>query len=158
MSSETWTKPGPAIWVSDSLIARSILDSVDVTIVYARIPSSRIRSRSRVDRAEADERDARRLHGRERPCIALESAVRTRAWRRAASRARSRSATSPAYSCRCARQSRARRRRLVLPREPSERAERDRVVAAEDERQRVLLEREADEPRDRPHAALISGR
>ena len=36
----------------------------------------------------------------------------------------------------------------ACPGEAAERAERDRVVAAEDERQRVLIEREADEPCD----------
>ena len=75
MSSETWTKPGPAICVSDSRIARSIPIRSMSLIVYALIPSSRIRSRSRAStRAEADERDALRLDRRERPRVARRSA------------------------------------------------------------------------------------
>ncbi len=55
----------------------------------------------RVDRAEADERHARRLDGGQRPGIALRSGrPRSRALLRAASRGRCRSATSRVCSCR----------------------------------------------------------
>ena len=39
-------------------------------------------------------------------------------------------------------------------REPAERAHRDRVIAAEHERQRALVEREPDEPRDSAAGSL----
>ena len=147
MSNETWTKPGPAMCESDSRIARSIPIRSMSLIVYALIPSSRIRSRSwasterRPTSATRDGSTAGSVQA-----SPLEAAVRE-------------------AERRCERHSVdvAARRRLgrvhvgvgVDPEhaadapgacEAAERPHRDRVVAAEHERQRALLERQADEP------------
>ena len=150
MSSETCTKPGPAMCVSDSRIARSIPIRSMSLIVYALIPSSRIRSRSRASTdAQSDERDAVRIDRRQRPVLALEAA-------RPSSPIAAASGipctlplgeVSGVFRSPCA----SIQRTPPTPRaarEPAERSERDRVVAAEHERQRALLEREPDEPGD----------
>ena len=59
MSSETCTKPGPAMCVSDSRIARSIPIRSMSLIVYALIPSSRIWTTRRVVEVDVDSTNCR---------------------------------------------------------------------------------------------------
>ena len=113
------------------------------------MPSSRIRSLSRRSSdAKADEGDASRIHRRQGPHVAREASVRE------AERGGERHSVhvagggglgcvqvavgvDPEHPADAARAC-----------QPAERAEGDRVVAAEHERERVLLQREPDEPRD----------
>ena len=145
---------GPAMCVSDSRIARSIPIRSMSLIVYALIPSSRIRSRSRGSsrrRPTSATRSARRPAA---SSVALEAPVREPdrrgqrhpvhvPGRRGLGRVQVAVRVDPEHAAEPARL-----------REPAERADRDRVVAAEDERQRTLLQREADEPRDPPAGRL----
>ena len=150
MSSETCTKPGPATCVSDSRIARSIPIRSMSLIVYALIPSSRIRSRSRaVDRAQADERDAvaDRRAGSVQRSLSKRPSVSPIAAASGIPCTLPLGEVSGVFRSPCA-SIQSTPPTPVRAREAAERAERDRVVAAEHERHRALLERPADEPRD----------
>ena len=138
-SSETWTKFGPATRSSASRIARSTPIRSISLIVKTRTPASRRSWRSPSSSSRTpSERDALRIDGRERPGVARER-VAAEPERRAqrhpvhvAARARLRRVDVAS-----ARRSRARRPAPCARRKPAERAERDRVVAAEDERRRA---------------------
>ena len=101
-----------------------------------------------VERPQADERDAARVDRRQRPHVAREAAVRET--ERGGER-------HPVHVAGGGGLGRVQVAVRVEPehaadaagaREPAERSQRDGVVAAEHERQRVLLERERDEPGD----------
>ena len=148
MSNETWTKPGPAMCESDSLIARSIPIRSMSLIVYALIPSSRIRSRSRAS-TERSPTSATRAGS---TAGSVQASLSKRPSAKPSAAASGIPWTLPLGDVSGVFMSRVRvdpehAADAVGPREAAERADRDRVVAAEDERQGALLERQADESR-----------
>ena len=160
MSRLTWTKPGPVDLRSSDSRDR-VLDPEPVDVAHrehGRVQLAEQRALAVVERADADERDPARVDRRDRHSRRRRTpARRGPSPPRAPSRGRSRSGSSRAGSGRRARRSRARRPGRRPRGEPAERAERDRVVAAEDERQpaprRCAV---ATRSATRPQAARIS--
>ena len=138
MSRETWTNPGPEIRSSDSRTARSTPTRSISLIVKTRTPASRSSRRSPSSScARADERDPLRIDRGERPGLALEAGP---------GEAERGGERHPVHV-----PARARRRGIdvrvrvdpehaadsVHGREPAQRSQRDRVIAAENERERT---------------------
>ena len=159
-SSDTCTKPGPAMWESDSRIARSIPIRSMSLIVYARIPRSRMRWRSpsSSDR-RADQRHPVRIDGREGPAVLEELAADRRARPRGGMPCTFPLGESLWRVDVAVRVDPADAAGHRTAREPAQRAHRDGVVAAENERDaRPRRPPARDKVDTRAQAALISGR
>ena len=160
MSSETWTNPPPAIRSSASRIARSMPMRSISLIVNTRTPASRSSRRSPSSSWRVpDERDPSRIDRRQRPGVAREPLARE------AERGRERHPVDVPARARLGRVDvrvgvdPEHAARPVHRGEPAERPERDRVVAAEDERHRSRdVDLGDDRAAMRSHVSLISGR
>ena len=154
-------RPRPAKWASDSRMHALEPEPVDLAHrEHLRLELADQLPLAGVEGADADERDAARLDRRERPGVAREARRRrARAPRRAASRGRCRWASSSGVLRSPCASIHSTPPGPCTPRHPAERPDRDRVVAAEHERDAPPVDR-VERARDaiRSQVALTSGR